>query len=111
MITYLDRVLVLHPGIQHVMYWGSRYDGTPWNDPYEGLVWNNKDIPMPSKAELDAVTDQMVLDAKEGNRKKERDAISKQNLSLVASYNIEKKTNPDLSFSDFLDSLEVSVVQ
>ncbi len=106
MSTYLDKAMVLHPGIQHVMYWGSQYDGTPWADPYDGLVWNNKEIPKPTKSELDAVTDPMVTASKEVDRKKERDKIEKDNLSLVASYNIEKKANPNLAFSDFLDELE-----
>jgi hypothetical protein len=41
-----------YPGIQQVSYWGTQYDGTPWNDPYDGLIWENKDIPKPTKEEL-----------------------------------------------------------
>lgn len=39
--------------------------------------------------------------------KKVRNASKAEDLSLIASYNIEKKTNPDLLFSDYLDDLEV----
>ena len=60
MSSYFDKVLVLYPGIQHVVYWESAYDGTPWADPYDGLVWENTDIKKPTKEELDAVTDEQL---------------------------------------------------
>jgi hypothetical protein len=44
----------------------------------------------------------------EEERKQERNAAAKNELSLIASFNIEKKTNPNISFSDFLDGLESS---
>jgi len=107
MITYLDRVLVIHPDIQNVMYWQSQYDGTPWNDPYDGLVWENKEIPKPSKKELDAVLDSDVLAKKEVDRKLSRNEIKLKDLTMVGLYEMEKKSNPELAFSDYLDSLEL----
>jgi len=42
----------------------------------------------------------------ETDRKSERDAKYKNDLSMVALYDAAKKTNPDLTFSQYLDSLE-----
>lgn len=57
MYTYLDKVLFLYPNIQHVSYWGAKYDGTVWNDLYDGLVWENTDIVKPTKAQLDSISE------------------------------------------------------
>lgn len=39
-------------------------------------------------------------------RKEDRDRIYKNDLAIVAAFEIEKKSNPDLEFSNYLDSLE-----
>jgi hypothetical protein len=39
--------------------------------------------------------------------KAERNAAYKNDLALVASFDMEKKNNPGLTFSDYLDSLEL----
>lgn len=52
-MNYFDTILLKYPEIQGVMYRHAQLDGTPWSDPYEGLTWENKDIPKPSKEELD----------------------------------------------------------
>ncbi len=72
MITYLDKILYLYPDIQQVMYWNTQRDGKPWQDLYEGIFWDNKKIAKPSKEELDAVTEEMIL-----SRKKE---LEEQNI-------------------------------
>jgi len=38
--------------------------------------------------------------------KKQRDVYYKENLAMVAMYNETKKTNPQLDFSSYLDSIE-----
>lgn len=48
----IDIITLKFPEIQHVMYWNTKQDGTPWEDPYEGLIWENKEIPKPTKKEL-----------------------------------------------------------
>ncbi len=106
MITYLDRVLVLYPTIQHIMYWNTQKDGTPWLDPYDGLIWENIEITKPTKEELDLVTDQQVLDYQEALRIQARDLLAKKSLSVISNFNIYKQTNPDATFSEYLDILE-----
>lgn len=105
-MNYLDKILYLYPSIQHVMYWHSQYDGQPWNDPYDGIVWNNKDIPKPSKAELDALDESLVqaaMDAKALENKLNR---LKADESIQASYLIYKENHPDASFADFVAAFE-----
>lgn len=48
----IDIITLKYPNIQGVTVWESQYDGTPWEDPYDGLIWENKDIPKPSKEQL-----------------------------------------------------------
>jgi hypothetical protein len=69
MITLLDKVLFLHPGIQGVVYWNDPNPLAPSADPYERLLWDNKDIPKPTKAALDAITDLEVEDAKKDEQR------------------------------------------
>lgn len=49
----IDAIRFKYPDIQDVLYWSTKYDGTPLDNIYEGLVWNNKEIPKPSLKEID----------------------------------------------------------
>lgn len=51
-MNYIDIITLKYPEIQHVSYWGTQFDGTPWEDPYDGLKWENTEIPKPTKEEL-----------------------------------------------------------
>jgi len=48
----IDIILAKYPGIQHVVYWHTRQDGSNWEHPYDGLIWENTEIPKPSKEEI-----------------------------------------------------------
>jgi hypothetical protein len=43
------------------------------------------------------------------DQKLKRNEALKSNLALIACYEIEKKSNPDLVFSDYIDSLELII--
>lgn len=58
-MNIMQMLLIKFPALQGVSYWLTQYDGTPWNDAYDGLVWENKDIPMPTKDEIN----QWMIDA------------------------------------------------
>lgn len=113
MVTYLDKVLYLHPNIEGVMYWHTQYDGTHWADAYEGLVWENTEIAKPIKAELDALDDSVVAAElarrAEVKRKAVRDDQAKSNLTILAGYDTYKASNAIATLSDYLDYLEASV--
>lgn len=110
MISYFDRVKYLYPNTEGIVYWETQYDGTPWEHPYDGLVWNNKEIPKPTKEDLDklaAVTvDSSLKNRDEVTRKTRRNLEAKKDLSLVNEFFAARKLDPNLKFTDFLDQLE-----
>lgn len=59
----------------------------------------------PKLSEIEAVTINVPVEI-EVKRKEFRDSEKAKDISLVASFNIEKKSNPALEFSAYLDSLE-----
>ena len=63
-------------------------------------------MPCPSLDEINSISNEQILQMEESQRKSFRDDTQSQNLTMIAFYEIEKKTNPNLSFSDYLDSLE-----
>ncbi len=106
MITYLDKILYLYPTIQRVMLWETRYDGTPFEDPYDGIVWENTEIDKPSKEILDAIPEALVIAAK---KEKQLDALCeslKSDFTTKMMYKEALKTNVDLSFKDFVKSIQ-----
>lgn len=60
----------------------------------------------PTVQQVEAVTPQQVSAKAEVDRKKDRDKVKADDLSLVGCYELEKKSNPNLKFSEYLDSLE-----
>ncbi len=109
-MTYLDKILYLYPDAQGVMYWHTQQDGTPWENPFEGLVFENPNFPVPTKEDLDSLEDEVVADElrrrEEVRTKTERDRKYAQDLSVVASFRLQKETSKDLTFSEHLDALE-----
>lgn len=71
------------------------------------VCWNrNNSVPCPSFDDISKV-DKTSLDNKlELDRKDLRNKLKADDLSLVASFEIEKKTRPTLVFGDYLDELE-----
>ena len=64
----------------------------------------------PELAVIEAVSDADVSAMEDAERKRERDTRYKDDLRMKASFLIEKKANPDLKFSDYLDQLEAEEV-
>lgn len=55
-IDYMDRILTLYPGIEHVVVWAQEpVTGEEFSDPYLGIIWNNLNVPKPSKEVLDGI--------------------------------------------------------
>lgn len=82
------------------------YDGvSPYRVP-DGMSlvqindWVGRDEPMDKSAPLPPV------DRDPADVKAKRDEVNKSNLALIAAFEIEKKTNPLLEWSAYLDSLE-----
>ncbi len=64
-------------------------------------------LPCPSYAEIEALNKKVVDDALAVKVKEARNKEKLNDLAIVACYEIEKKSNPALAFSDYLDDLEV----
>ncbi len=124
MITYLDKILYLHPEAQGVMYWDTHHnccfneDGSPkncdmqpWDDPYEGLVLDNPNFSVPKRKVLDALDENVVLEElyrrKSVEEKRTRDIAAASDLSLVSAFEAAKSTDLDLTFSEHMDKLEI----
>lgn len=97
MVTYLDKVLYLYPNIQGVVYWHERNPMADSDDPYERLLWENKDIPKPSREDLDNVTDEQIAGKKEQDTK--ASAVSNfetdKTLSVIYELLIDLKSKVD----------------
>lgn len=112
MVTYLDKVLYLHPNIERVVYWHEKCEQAPYDDAYDRLLWENTEIPKPTKEELDALDDALVTSEQELQieiaRKKARDEKYKADLNMVANYSAYKNASPQnlMTFSEYLDWLE-----
>lgn len=62
--------------------------------------------PIPTLAEIEAVTDKQVNDREKQQLKAARDKKAGNDLALKGLFRIEKRLNPTLKFSDYLDTLE-----
>ena len=85
------------------------YPGTEWSlagENYDNLTWHEKIVPKPRREEIEAITQEQLDIAKEEHRKQIRNREKKNDLTLVALFENERKSNPDLKFNDYLDSLE-----
>jgi len=110
MANIFEKCLYLYPDTQGITYWQARRDGTPWQDPYDGLIWEVKDIPKPTKQELDTLDDLMVENTlkqrDEEKRKKERNKLYAEKLDVVARYQEETTKDINLTWNNYLDQLE-----
>jgi hypothetical protein len=106
MVTYLEKIQYLYPGIQKVMQWDANFDGTPFNDPYDGVVWENTEYDKPSKEVLDAIPDEDIIASQ---KEKELNALCdslKNDTMAKMMYMMEKKSNADLTFKDYIKSIQ-----
>ena len=89
----------------------SKYDVSPviMGD-YSVDIHASNTAPIPSLKDILAVTDEHLAVKDESDRKASRDTEKANDLTLKASYLIEKKSNPDITFSAYLDMLEAEVV-
>ena len=84
------------------------YDGVAEYKPADGLSlievndWIDKEDHKDKLKPIDKIPDPI-------EEKKTRDDLYKKDLAVVALYEIEKKSNPNLIFSDYLDNLEDQV--
>jgi len=102
-ITYLDKIRYLYPNIQRVMQWHTDAEGNELG--YDGIQWENTEIDKPSKAALDAIPDADVL-AFLADQK--LDALCdelKTDVMAKMMYFAEKKSNPNLTFKDYIKSI------
>lgn len=72
------------------------------------ICWNgNNSVPCPSFEDIEKVNKSSLDEQVEQKRKDARNIQKAEELSLVASFDIEKKSRPQLSFGDYLDELEL----
>ncbi len=107
-----NRLIYLVPEAKFVFWPDEGSDDTKgYNDVVKLAGWiiawyPENSQPLPTLDQINAV-DTATLNAwVESRRKDDRDAQKAKDLSLVATFKIEKKSNPSLSFRDYLDSLE-----
>ena len=65
----------------------------------------------PTLEQVNAVSDNQVNDFELVEKKKQRDLDKVNDLSVIACFEIEKKSNPSLEFSAYLDDLELKSKQ
>ncbi len=71
------------------------------------VCWNaSNSVPCPTYEQVVAVRKNDVDANKEALRKASRDAEKGQDLAIIAGYESERKGNPNLDFSAYLDFLE-----
>jgi len=104
MITYLDKIRFLHPGIQHVMQWHTDEEGNKLG--YEGIIWENTEIEKPTKEVLDAISDSAVEAWLEAERKANLLHEMFRKPEVAAIYMYMKSIEPTLTKEKFIDRLE-----
>jgi hypothetical protein len=71
------------------------------------VAWHPSNAqPFPKSEDITAFTQKQIDDDIEVKRKAFRDSEKAKDISLIASYEVEKKSNPALEFSAYLDTLE-----
>lgn len=108
MATYLEKLICLTNNAEGMAYYSVDSEGKTWTNPHDGLKWNAQlaGRPKPTRQEIEAVTDEEVIAWQEAQRKQGRDEQYKDDLSLKAAFVTYKKSNPNSTFSDYLDYLE-----
>lgn len=115
-VTYFDKVLYLYPNIQRVMFWQQDpVTNQPFENPYDGLQWENTEIPKLSQEALDRLDDDIVEQTlatrSETLRKQARNDKYKDDLAMKALFFQQQTSNPSLTWGEFLDILEMRVVE
>lgn len=75
------------------------------------IDWHESNAaPCPNLAEIDAVTEQSVEDNERNLLRQQRIQEAKSNLALKALYRNQLKSEPDLTFAQFIRALEELVI-
>jgi hypothetical protein len=84
------------------------YEGSPFSPP-DGLslLEINDWVDIGMKADISLADIPKATPPDAANIKKQRDMLYKDNLAIVALFNMVKNKQPDLDFSSYLDSLEI----
>jgi hypothetical protein len=71
------------------------------------IDWQSETVTeCPSLEVIESVTQEQIEAKENADRKSIRNAEKANDLTLKALYHAERKLNPDLKFSDYLDSIE-----
>lgn len=104
MVTYLDKIRYLHPGIVQVMQWHTDNEGNELG--YEGIVWENAAIIKPTKEELDDIPDYLVEEFLLEEQRNDLVKSVENDLQMKALYALAKQNNPGLKFKDYVLSIK-----
>ncbi len=109
-----NRLLFLVPNAKFV-FWpivddsNKGYDNVVIIDDWR-VVWYPENIePMPTLQQIQDIDSQSLDDYLETKRKTERDSQMKKDISVVASYKLSLSINPLLTFTQYLDELELAM--
>lgn len=116
MTTLHEKILELVPEAQFVVWYTvdrEQYMGEFEPVERQGCLvgWNPNNVSScPSEEALEAI-DEVALDAKlaaaaEVSRKARRDENAKSDLGILSGFRQEKKDNPNITLSQYLDELE-----
>lgn len=111
----LQRLLFLNPNANFAIHdcTLSEYAGEGYPIEMDGFLvsWNKtNELKCPSIEEVKSVDIIALNEKMESDRKQIRNDKYSDDLTLKATYSNEKKTNPSLKFSDYLDQLEAASV-
>lgn len=82
-------------------------EGTPIQLGDKLIAWNSTNSrACPTLEELEAVDPALVEQFKANKINEDREASARQDLTLMAVYNLQKQSNPSLTLLEFLDSLQ-----
>jgi len=85
--------------------WSFHRFGNLW------VMWEDANpMPCPTQAQLNAIDMPALALKVEADRKSNRDKQYAKDLSMKAAFRAERKGNPNLTFSDFLNALESEIV-
>ncbi len=106
----LKRILFLVPNGKFAIWEDNGpYLGEPNPVSLSGFLvdWNRANgVPPPTQQQVDGVNLNAANQQAENRRKIARNLRLRDDLSIRAAFRAEKKTNPDITFSDFIDQVE-----
>lgn len=111
----VNRLRYLDENAKYV-FWpvDSREDDNGYDDSYAKLVidewllvwYPQNENPIPTLQAINDIDNTALADFVEAKRKEARNALYKNDLTVLAAFNIYKMNNPTKTLSDYLDYLE-----